>query len=266
MNECILNAKEIMCIAANLGATELYGIPDGFGGIPKAALSKEVIKVQASLEAKGYLTEDFDGNSELDGRILELIAVCAYCEKFIAIDRQVKKHNQEGILFYVKGTKVVRAEKAGENYKLTDFDASFLNAEIKNMLQWEKSSDTDKVDCTVTTKVLEKAKTLKKRKANDAGKKELINAGMDKVSAEVILNGLNDEETFYSFTFVDLTAETDNVKNLMYINSEVKSLKLQSVMVDEKDMVLFSNIDYDTAVNELTELVKDLRISGEVFA
>lgn len=265
MNECVLNAKEIMCIAANLGATELYGIPDGFNGVTKASLSKEVMKVQSSLESKGYLTEDFDGNSSLDDKIVALVSVCAGCEKFIAIDKQIKKQEQEGILFYVKDTEVVKATKNGEEYKLEKFDASYLSEEIKKILEWKQSADVEPTDCIIPNKVLEKAKTLKKRNADDAGKEELVSNGVGGNVATVILNGLNGEETFYSFTFADLKAETDNVKNIMFINSDVKSLKLKALMIDEKDVVQFTNVSYENALSELLSLLSELSVTGEVF-
>ncbi len=265
MNECVLNAKEIMCIAANLGATELYGIPDGFNGVSKASLSKEVMKVQSSLESKGYLTEDFDGNSSLEDRVVALVAVCAGCEKFIAIDKQVKKQEQEGILFYVKGTDVVKAIKKGEEYALEKFDASYLSEEIKKILEWKQSTDNDLIECIIPNKVLEKAKILKKRNADDAGKEELVNNGVKGNVATVILNGLNGEETFYSFTFADLKAESDNVKNVMFINSDIKSLKLKALMIDEKDVVQFTDVNYENALLELLGLVNELSITGEVF-
>ena len=90
MRDYELTAKEIMCVAASLGATELYGIPDGFSGISKSSLNKELLKVQSSLEQKGYLKANFDGETSLSKEIIDVITVCSKCEKFIAIDKQIK--------------------------------------------------------------------------------------------------------------------------------------------------------------------------------
>lgn len=265
MSERVLSAKEIMCIAAGLGATELYGIPDEFEYDSGAALTKELLDVQRSLEGKGYLSEDFDGNLTIEEMVVDLVSVCADCKKFIAVDKQMKKRAQEGLLFYVKGTDAVKAVVTEDGFALEKMDASMLGNEMKNILEWTPSPLGDDVDCTVENAVLEKAKTLKGRGAGDAARAELISGGMDESIAGIVLSGLSAGETFYSFTFTDFTAESGGVRNVMFINSEERSLQLDVYMNDEKDAVRFTDVTCDRALDELLAQINALDIAGEEF-
>lgn len=265
MRDCELTAKEIMCVAASLGATELYGIPDGFSGISKSSLNKELLKVQSSLEQKGYLKENFDGETSLSKEIVDVITVCSKCEKFIAIDKQIKNKPQEGILFYIKDSTTVKAVKTGDVYKMSLFDSSMIKTALNEIVAWKEPDDTEKVEFTVSNKVLTKAKTLKARNAEDAAIKELRDCGVGDIAAKVVLSGLNNDEDFYSFTFADLVAESNNIDNVMYIISNNKALRLKSAIEDEQDVVHFTVATYDGVLNELKAMLDKLSISGEVF-
>lgn len=265
MNSCELTAKEIMCVAASLGATELYGIPDGFSGISKSALNKELLKVQSSLEQKGYLKENFDGEASLSSDLISIIAVCAKCEKFIAIDKHIKNRTQEGILFYVKGETTVKAVKNDDSYKMSVFDTSMIKSTLNELIEWKEPDDKEKTDFTLTNKVLVKAKTLKVRQAEDAAVKELRNCGVGDKAAKVVLSGLNGNEDFYSLTFANLIAQSDNIDNVMYIISNDKALRLKSAIEDEQDVVHFTTASHDGILGELKEMLEKLEVSGEVF-
>ena len=265
MNSCELTAKEIMCVAASLGATELYGIPDGFVGIGKSSLNKELLKVQNSLEQKGYLTENFDGDASLNQTVINIIMVCAKCEKFIAIDKQIKHKQQEGILYYVKGDTTVRAIKDGETYKMSIFDTSMIISSLNELVEWRDPDNTESVEFTVSNKVLIKAKTLKARQADDAAISELRNIGIGDKVAKVIVSGLNGNEDFYSFTFANLIAQSDNIDNVMYIVSNDKALRLKSAIEDEQDVVHFTTASHEGILSELKAMLEKLAVSGEVF-
>ncbi len=265
MISCELTAKEIMCIAASLGATELYGIPDGFSGISKSALNKELLKVQSSLEQKGYLKENFDGEASLSNDLLSIIAVCAKCEKFIVIDKHIKNRTQEGILFYVKGETTVKAVKNDDIYEMSIFDTSMIKSTLNELIEWKEPNYKDKTEFTLANKVLVKAKTLKARQAEEAAAKELRDCGVGAEAAKVVLSGLNGDEDFYSLTFANLLAQTDNIDNVMYIISNGKALRLKSAIEDEQDVVHFTTATYNGILNELKTMLEKLEVSGEVF-
>lgn len=265
MNSCELTAKEIMCVAASLGVTDLYGIPDGFSGISKSSLNKELLNVQNSLEEKGYLKENFDGDASLSKEIIDIVTICAKCEKFIAIDKQIKHKEQEGMLFYIKGNATVRAEKNGEVYKLSIFDTSMIKSSLNSIVEWKAPNDEEKVEFTLSNKVLSKAKTLRARQADDAAITELRNNGIGNKTAKVILSGLDGNEDFYSFTFANLSAQSDNIDNVMYIVSNDKALRLKSAIEDEVDVVYFTTASYEGILTELQGMLDKLAVSGEVF-
>lgn len=265
MNGCELTAKEIMCVAASLGATDLYGIPDGFSGISKSSLNKELLKVQNLLEEKGYLKENFDGDAALNKEIIDIVTICARCDKFIAIDKQKKRKEQEGVLFYIKGSDTVRAVKDDDVYKMSIFDTAMIKSSLNGVVEWKEPDDEENVEFTLSNKVLSKAKTLRARKADDAAIAELRNNGVGDKSAKVILSGLDGNEDFYSFTFADLSAQNDNIDNVMYIVSNDQALRLKSAIEDEVDVVYFTTASHKGILAELQGMLDKLAVSGEVF-
>lgn len=265
MDSCELNAKEIMCIAASLGATELCGIPDSFGGMSEAALSHEILGVQTTLERKGYLKENFDGETSLSGDILNIVEICAKCEKFIAVDKQLRHNTQEGILFYIKDAMAVMAVKDGESYKLKVFDTSKISETVFGLINLKNNGAEERYNYRISNKTLEKAKKLKTRNADDAALKELTSAGADAKTAKIIVGGFVGDEDFYSFTFADLKAETDNVDNIMYIMTAGEIIRLKSIMENEEDVVYFQNATKEGIQSEMREMLKKLNISREVF-
>lgn len=265
MDSCELNSKEIMCIAASLGATELYGIPDEFAGVSEAALTNEILGVQSSLERKGYLKENFDGEASLNGDILKIVEICVMCEKFIAIDKQVRHKAQEGVLFYIKGAMAVMAVKDGDEYKMKAFDTSAISDAVSGLIEWRNDGAAERFNCRITDKALVKAKKLKSRNADEAAEKELTSAGADSNVAKIILNGFGGNEDFYSFTFANPKAESDNADNVMYIMTGKEIVRLKTVMEDEEDVVYFQNAAKSGIENELHGMLDKLKISHGVF-
>ena len=265
MNSCELNPKEIMCIAAGLGATELYGIPDEFSGISESNISNEILKVQSSLEEKGYLKENFDGETTLNGDIKKIVDVCANCEKFIAIDKQIKHKTQEGILIYVKGTLAVIANKDVNSYKMQIIDSSSIFNSINDTIIWKNETPDDQFSYRVKNKTLLKAKQLKSRNADEVASKELIAEGVSSAVAKTILSGFEGNEDFYSFTFADLISESNNVNNVMYIFASSSIIRIKSIMEDEEDIVCFQNASKAGVEAELKAMYDGLGITGEVF-
>lgn len=265
MDSCELSAKEIMCIAASLGATELYGIPDGFGGMSESALSREILGVQTALEQKGYLKENFDGETSLSGDVLNMVEICVRCEKFIAVDKQLRHSTQEGILFYIKDAMAVMAVKNGESYRLKVFDTSKISEAVLGLIAWKNDGAQEKFHYRISNKTLEKAKKLKTRNADEAALEELTSAGADTGTAKMIISGFAGDEDFYSFTFADLKAEKDNVDNLMYIMNTKKIMRLKSIMENEEDVVYFQNATKQGIQSEMQEMLNKLSIRYEVF-
>lgn len=264
--DCILTATEILCIAANLGATELYGIPDAFKGIGKTALQMEILKIQSSLEKKGYLSENFDGDIKLDDKIADVIYICAYCDKFISIDKQLKNKAQEGFIYYIKGSNAIKATKLQDKeYKFKSMDASLIKSDIQELFIWSESNDNNDENFTISTSLLSKAKTLKKRNASEAAEKVLTDTGIQKLTAKVVINGLNSDENFYSFTTVDLTSDNDYINNVMFINSPDKSFELLSDIEGNEDVIKFQGITHEYALKALNEIIDKININGGVF-
>ena len=62
----------------------------------------------------------------------------------------------------------------------------------------------------------------------------------------VILSSFEKKENFYSVVAVDFTLNDDNVKNIMFINSNIANIKMQPIVVDLKTEIEFEEIDEQT--------------------
>ena len=56
----------------------------------------------------------------------------------------------------------------------------------------------------------------------------------------------------YSVVAVDFTLDEDNVKNLMFINSDVANIKMQPVVVDLKTEIEFETVD-EKAIRDIID-------------
>ncbi|MDD4729783.1 MAG: hypothetical protein PHN55_13680, partial [Dysgonamonadaceae bacterium] len=101
MSKIELNAREILYLSALAGATEFIGIPDGFYGMDELEIKQEILKIQSELERRGYAQADFDGNFNPNAEVMQVIQICAMCEKYISVDKISALSNPEKLLFYV---------------------------------------------------------------------------------------------------------------------------------------------------------------------
>ena len=257
MEKIILTPKEFLFICAGLGVTEVYGIIDGYKDVNPADIATEIRTVQQSLENKGYIESDFDGNSAISSEVIEYVGVCAACRKLIAFDSQMKSGGKTNVVYYFANEKVVKSERKDDVYHLSYVDANIIGNEIKDGIKLDLIDSPQQFNKVhIPQRELEKIKKMvtanDKKNATDAMQKYF-----DADFANIILSSFEKKENFFSVVAVDFTLQEDNVKSIMFINSKHANIKLQPIVVDLKTEIEFEEIDEKTVFDFIDKQTGD---------
>ena len=246
MENIILTPKEFLFLCAGMGVTEVYGIIDGYKDVNLSDISTEIRLVQQSLENKGYIESDFDGNSSVRSEVIAYVATCAMCQKLIAFDSQMKSGDKTNVVYYFSNEKIVKSTRKDGNYHLSYVNAVDINDEIKEGIKLDLVDAPQQFnEVHIPQRELDKIKKMVL--SND--KKTAIIAMQKYFDANftnIILSSFEKKENFYSVVAVDFTLNDDNVKNIMFINSNIANIKMQPIVVDLKTEIEFEEIDEQT--------------------
>lgn len=249
MENIILTPKEFLFLCAGMGVTEVYGIIDGYKDVNLSDISTEIRMVQQSLESKGYIESDFDGNSSVRSEVIAYVAACATCQKLISFDCQMKSGDKTNIVYYFSNEKIVKSMRKDGEYHLSYVSAETINDEIKNGIKLDLIDSPQKFNKVhIPQRELDK---IKKMVLTDDKKAAIIamQKYFDANFTNVILSSFEKKENFYSVVAVDFTSKDDNVKNIMFINSSIANIKMQPIVVDLKTEIEFEEIEENTIFN-----------------
>ena len=238
MNELSLNAKELICLAALMDVSQVFGIPDAFADRAESQMKAEVMTVQRSLEKKGVLKMDFDGNSDLNTIYADLLDIVLRCDHFIAVDRQAPERGQNGFLFYLKGKNSVSAVINGDDYLFTVLSPDDLVKEIHGLVFWnELSGAMVGEQGSMTQRVL----THLKRKGEKQSLKLLRETGLSETASRLVCDALSLKAQFYSFAFVDVHSRVNGVRSVMFLGDKRGIIRLETAVRDNVDYVTFTS-------------------------
>lgn len=258
MENIILSPKEFLFLCAGMGASEVYGIIDGYKDVNQADPDGELRLIQQSLEIKGYIESDFDGNSSVRSDVVEHVVVCAACQKLITFDSQTKYTGQGNVVYYVSDDKIVKSVRKDGDYHLSYINVEDISADIKNAIQLEKTDVAKSFDKVhMPQRDLEKIKKLVSSDNKAAAKREMQKY-FDPAVSDIVLSAIEKQENFYSLTAADFTLSDDSVRSIMLINSSAMNIKMQPIVVDLRTEIEFEAINEEAvsnAVDALLELV-----------
>lgn len=267
MEKIILTPKEFLFLCAGMGVTEVYGIIDGYKDVNLSDISTEIRSVQQSLESKGYIESDFDGNSSVRSEVIAYVAACATCQKLISFDCQMKTGEKTGIVYYFSNKKIVKSEQRNGDYYLSYVSAEAIKDEIKNGIKLDLIASPQKFNKVHIPQC--ELDRIKKMVLSDDKKTAIIamQKYFDINFTDIILSCFEKKENFYSVVAVDFTLKDDNVKNIMFINSSSANIKLQPIVVDLKTEIEFEELEestiFDIVDNHLSFIISQ-QIGDEV--
>ena len=252
-----LTPKELLFIAANLGATEFMGIPDAFFGMEEDDMQQEASAIQSSLEEKGYAEMDFDGDFALLDSISEAVNICANCDVFIAVDVNIVGQVPQRHLYYEKSGSIIKITEDANGYFLSPLDTSKqLAADILQNSTIQMPNSSLLKDASLSNATLIAIKSSK----GDAGNIDtLIKNGCDETSAKAIISGLAEEADYFSITAIVYSGTTEGVYSLMLSIHENGMYSLEPVpsTLDEGDgNVMFKSITAGTARLVISNVIR----------
>lgn len=244
MENIILSPKEFLYLCWQEGAKEVYGIIDAYKDFNTDDVSGEIRSIQGSLENKGYIESDFDGNSSIRSEVIEYVDVCAMCQKLITFDNQKKSGEQINTVYYFSNEKTVRSTRINGDYHLSYVDPQGIKDEIIgniDLVPVNNASPFNKL--SIQKRVIDKVRKAYLKADRDFATSELKKYFADDAVVNVILNGFKKKENGYSLTAMDLISEEDNIKNLLFINSDVANIAMRPGVEDLRTVIEYECVD-----------------------
>lgn len=261
MDKLRLSSKEIIFLSAIVGASEIQGIPDGFYGMDKFEIKKELLKLQDLLESKNYATSDFYGNFNPDEKVLDIIQICSLCDKYIVIDKVSFNEKPIKLAFYFKGNKSIKSVQVEEEYELSYINSSEVFDLISGSITWISNNDLNFSKVAIPDDVLKNVQN-KLDNFEETKECELSKLGLNNNEIKIIHNGLFGNSNYYSIVMEDLRAKEDNkIFSIMVINSKEGSAELIPVVESKiENSIEFQPIDIDKFNNKIKNFINMLEI------
>ena len=109
-----MSAKELLILAAHLGAENLLGVRDPFESLERADLTAEIPQILIDAEKKGLVELNFEGTFSVAPETANLLKPCAFCTKYISVEYSRNGQLQKGRNLYV-GEHLVLLEQSGDH-------------------------------------------------------------------------------------------------------------------------------------------------------
>lgn len=220
MEKYILTAKEFLYLCASVDVYEIYGVENAFKGMNAAQIEQQIPVIQQSLENKGYIESDFDGNSYVNQNLLELVEKCATCQKMITVDKRKTGEETKAVVFYAKDGEIIKSDRIDDGYEVSLVKKSEVLdfvSDILSKVNSENNYDFEKF--SIPNKILTKAKTKASSGYYEDAEKAVKEIVSDKKLAKAIIDGITEKCGFYSVVTTDFTVKEDFVKNTSFIDT-----------------------------------------------
>lgn len=259
MEQYQLKGEELLYIAANLGAEQLYGVKDVLVGMSEQERKLKIFEVEKNLTAKKYIEEDFDGNIEIEKNIKDAVSVCAFFQSCLFMEG-VQDGEQDFCYYFIKDAVVYSMKKAEEdNYVLTPMDGSTLKTKVHEVVKKEQIVDSAISEFVISMEEMERITTLIKHGAVDKGKEQFITAGADEKIATAIVGAIEKKADFHSIVFLEESEERVHPHHVMFIQTDVL-LKVEYRMQDYEDYMCFYPVDSESIESSIDAGLKRLDI------
>lgn len=261
MKEYIFSPEEFLYLGAFAGAEVLYGVEDNLSGLSEAELKLRVASLEESLQSKGYLKEDFDGNKEIIQDVMTLMEVCAYPGGVLVIEKETQDAGQTTSFYYLEDEteQVVKMERKEGGFHCTIASAEETWKELQDVVKWKNAEsrilkqDGQKERFLIPQKELQQAARLVKMDAPAKAAEIFREAGVTDEMIRKVLLGLQHQTDYYSFLFLDEQDETEEAVTVIFLMGEDFVIGMSPRVVDDSDYVEF----FATSREEQEDLLRD---------
>lgn len=259
MEKLSLSSRELLYIAAQSGAEEFMGIPDGFYGMDESEIADEIIHIKNSLTEKNYAEMDFDGEFNIKKDILDTISACASFEKYIAFDK-TNKNAAKSLRYYIKDGAVYAIDSDNGRYTVRSIRADEIFEHILKHMRWESDRLLDIQKVFLENVLLEKVKRMNELENPE---NELKLMGCDSITAKLIYNGLLGEADYHSFVLIDYNNTEEQIKSLIFIHSVDGTVKLTPTSNENAEGITVSAADSKQLSGEIQKILSQITSETE---
>ena len=225
-----LSAKELLCIAALMDVPEVVAIPDAFRTVRPSGLREEIQDMQQTLEQKGLLTLDFDGNCTVTPAYLPYLETILKGTKVIMLDAQLNPRGQSSRVYYILEQYIVRSIRKGGVFELSDIPTEQAERELCGEINWVQGERLSCQPLLISQRQLNQIKS--------AGPRETIQElDADDGLKTILSDALVFKSNYYSFAFLDRRSG-GRLVSLIFIDDPRGTLKLSPTVVDDQNYVL----------------------------
>jgi len=238
MNNITLTTNELVLIAAMVGNSTLLGVDDPFSGMLDDEIKIQLEKGHGSLEKRGYVDADFDGNTVLNSEVVSIVRGCANCDTYISADSVMCGASKLHYDWYVSGGTIYRLTQNGTECTIQEVTVPLA---IETRL---RRGINGNLRVSVTKEQLQ---TI--RESFDVAG-ELVKLGCPFEYAKLIADLLNNGTDYYSTTAIKFGNKPE-IQSAMFIASSEHIVKICSA--DEQ--VSFEGVDAESAERDLQEVL-----------
>ena len=196
-----MTPKELLVLAAKLGAGTFFGLRDPFRGMSRADIRAALPQLEQQAERRGLAAMGFDLSFTVEAEAAALISTCAMCERYVTVDAMAAGQRQPKEVLYARGGSSVLLQDAAEEVVLRRTEGAVLCGEISDRYFSGLPEETPASEGAVR---VPPALLRELRSAESGGAERLTVCGCSPAMAETVLRGLRGQCTYLSVVRVDL--------------------------------------------------------------
>ena len=188
MERSRLSIRALVVLASELGAEHLFGVRDPFMMMDHEEIRAAYEVCLEELEQSGAITRQFEGAAIVRGDLRRLIEICAECDLYLTVDAVNCGQAEPSVVLYRQGSCWAQLTKDGELASLTGAaDGEIEELALARLMECCKAQEAPEAQThwSLTNELLQHC-----LKDTDAGRAELLAAGMPEDAAALLLAGL----------------------------------------------------------------------------
>ncbi len=227
-----LTAKELLFVAAQLGAENFFGLPDPFFGMDEDEIGRELCSIQLTLVEKGHASIGFDSAFDLLPAAAELVSICSGCDRCILTDLLFRGDAQKSLRFYLCGERAAQLIVGGEQLTLCQIDPAEIAKRICEAMDWHEQEESGAEENRLLSfLVLSEAQRMAQRDPERAAAL-LRQEGCSDRMVKILLEGFQKKADYHTVSVADL--QDRSLDHLVCIRAAAGSVRI-SPLYDEAE-------------------------------
>ena len=234
MERSRLSIRALVVLASELGAEHLFGVRDPFMMMDHEEIRAAYEVCLEELEQSGAITRQFEGAAIVRGDLRRLFEICAECDLYLTVDAVNCGQAEPSVVLYRQGSCWAQLTKDGELASLTGAaDGEIEELALARLMECCKAQEAPEAQThwSLTNELLQHC-----LKDTDAGRAELLAAGMPEDAAALLLAGLERRCGYCCVNTVHL--QTRTLESLCLVYDSDMLLRLEPGEEETEDWIV----------------------------